>query len=109
MVHRKNSTGHRKKWHGKKGTVKKGTRKRAQVKKIGTKRFHCAKLYLFLVVFLLRKNYLMLSLVMSVRPSVRLSVRPSSVEISLERGCTITNRPIDLKFGLSIGGRVMHA
>ena len=56
--------------------------------------------YLFLVVFLLRKNYLMLSLAMS--------VRPSSVEISLERGCTITNRPIDLKFGLSIGGGVMH-
>ena len=54
----------------------------------------------FLVVFLLRKNYLMLSLAMS--------VRPSSVEISLERGCTITNRPIDLKFGLSIGGGAMH-
>ena len=36
------------------------------------------------------------------------SVRPSSVEISLERGCTIINRPIDLKFGLSIGGGVMH-
>ena len=66
----------------------------------------------FLVVFLLRKNYLMSSLAMSVRPSVRLSVCPSvcpsSVEISLERGCTITNRPIDLKFGLSIGGREMH-
>ena len=45
---------------------------------------------------------------LSVRPSVRLSVCPSSVEISLERGCTITNRPIDLKFGLSIGDRVMH-
>ena len=44
----------------------------------------------------------------SVRLSVRLSVCPSSVEISLERGCTITNRPIDLKFGLSIGGREMH-
>ena len=44
----------------------------------------------------------------SVVPSVRPSVRPSSVEISLERGCTITNRPIDLKFGLSIGGGVMH-
>ena len=58
--------------------------------------------------FLFEKNYLMLSLAMSVRPSVCLSVRPSSVEISLERGCTITNRPIDLKFGLSIGGGVMH-
>ena len=44
----------------------------------------------------------------SVRLSVCLSVRPSSVEISLERGCTITNRPIDLKFGPFIGGRVMH-
>ena len=44
----------------------------------------------------------------SVRPSVCPSVRPSSVEISLERSCTITNRPIDLKFGLSIGGGVMH-
>ena len=54
----------------------------------------------FLVVFLLRKNCLMLSLAMS--------VRPSSVEISLERGCTISKRPIDLKFGLSIGGGVMH-
>ena len=40
--------------------------------------------------------------------SVRLSVCPSSVEISLERGCSITNMPIDLKFGLSIGGGVMH-
>ena len=66
--------------------------------------------------FLFEKNYLMLSLAMSVRPSVRLSVcpsvrpsvRPSSVEISLERGCTITNMPIDLKFGPIIGGRVMH-
>ena len=58
--------------------------------------------------FLFEKKYLMLSLAMSVRPSVCLSVRPSSVEISLERGCSITNRPIDLKFGLSIGGGVMH-
>ena len=54
--------------------------------------------------FCYEKNYLMSSLAMSVRPSVC----PSSVEISLERGCTITNRPIDLKFGLSIGGREMH-
>ena len=37
-----------------------------------------------------------------------LSVRPSSVEMSLERGCAITNMPIGLKFGLNIGGRVMH-
>ena len=44
----------------------------------------------------------------SVCPSVRLSVCPSSVEISLERGCSITNMPIDLKFGPIIGGGVMH-
>ena len=63
----------------------------------------------FLVVFFFsKKNYLMLSLAMSVRPSVCLSVRPSSVEISLERGCSITNMPIDLKFGPIIGSRVMH-
>ena len=36
------------------------------------------------------------------------SVCPSSVEISLERGCSITNMPIDLKFGPIIGSRVMH-
>ena len=55
----------------------------------------------FLVVFFLfEKNYLMLSLAMSVRPSL--------VENTLERGCSITNRPIDLKFGLIIGGRVMQ-
>ena len=35
--------------------------------------------HLLVVVFLLRKNYLMLSLAMSVRPSVRLSVCPSVV------------------------------
>ena len=35
-------------------------------------------------------------------------VRPSSVEISLERCCTITNKLIGLKFGLNIGGRVIH-
>ena len=35
-------------------------------------------------------------------------VCPSSVEISLERGCNINNRPIDPKFGLNIRGRVMH-
>ena len=67
---------------------------------------------LLVVFFFTEKNYLMSSLAMSVRPSVRLSVCPSvcpsSVEISLERGCTITTRPIDLKFGLSIGGGVMH-
>ena len=39
-----------------------------------------------------------------------LSIRPSSVEISLERGSTIhiTNRPIVLKFDLIIGGGVLH-
>ena len=58
--------------------------------------------------FFTEKNYLMSSLAMSVRPSVRLSVCPSSVEISLERGSSITSMPIDLKFGPIIGGRVMH-
>ena len=48
----------------------------------------------------MEKNYLMSSLAMS--------VRLSSVEISLERGCTITNMPIGLKIGLNIGGWVMH-
>ena len=40
------------------------------------------------------KNYLMLSLAMS--------VRPSSVEISLERGSKRSAEPIDLKIGLSM-------
>ena len=62
------------------------------------------RVHLVSIFFCYKKKYLMLSLAMSVRPSVR----PSSVEIYLERGCTITNRPIDLKFGLSIGGGVMH-
>ena len=39
---------------------------------------------------------------------VNRDVCPSSVEISLERSCTITNRSIDLKFDINIGGRVMH-
>ena len=50
--------------------------------------------------FLYEKKYLMSSLAMS--------VCPSSVEISLERGRNITNNPIDFKFSLVIGGRVMH-
>ena len=58
--------------------------------------------------FFTEKNYFMSSLAMSVRPSVRPSVCPSSVEISLERGSSITSMPIDLKFGPIIGGRVMH-
>ena len=64
------------------------------------------RLYPFLVVFFVTKKTTLCrhSRCLSVCPSVC----PSSVEISLERGCTITNRPIDLKFGLSIGGGVMH-
>ena len=55
--------------------------------------------FYFLVVFLfLKKN--------TYCPSVRLCL--SLVEITLVFGCTITNRPIDLKFGLNIEGRVMH-
>ena len=48
--------------------------------------------------FVTKKNYLMLSLAMSVRPSVR----PSSVEISLERGSKRSAKPIDLKIGLDM-------
>ena len=52
-----------------------------------------------------KKNCFMLSLAMSVCPSVC----PSLVEKStLERGSTITNKPIGLKFDTNIGGRVMH-
>ena len=40
----------------------------------------------------------MLSLAMSVRPSVR----PPSVEISLERGSKRSAEPIDLKIGLNM-------
>ena len=39
---------------------------------------------------------------LSVRPSVRLSVRPSSVEISLERGSRRSAEPIDLKIDLDM-------
>ena len=52
-----------------------------------------------------RKNYFMVSLAIS----VRLSVRPSSVEITLERGYTISTRPIIFNFGLNIDIGVMHA
>ena len=46
----------------------------------------------------------MSSLAMSDRPSVC----PSSMETSLECGCTITNLAIDLKIGPNIDCRVMH-
>ena len=81
-----------------------------QIRFVGTEINYSHRLacILLVVFFFTEKNYLMSSLAMSVRPSVRLSVCPSSVEISLERGCSITNMPIDLKFGTIIGGRVMH-
>ena len=44
--------------------------------------------------FVTKKKHLMLSLAMSVRPSV---CRPSSVEISLERGSKRSAEPIALK------------
>ena len=59
---------------------------------------------LFLVVFFVTEK----KLPYVVTRDVCLSVCPSSVEISLERGCTITNMLIALKFGLNIGGRVMQ-
>ena len=40
---------------------------------------------------------------LSVRPSVVPSVRPSSVEITLERGFDRSAEPIDLKIGLNMG------
>ena len=49
----------------------------------------------------------MLSLAMSVRPSVRLSVRPS-VEIISFRGNSLSNEPIELKFGLNVREGVVH-
>ena len=57
-------------------------------------------LYDIISTFLLRNKLTLCchSRCLSVHPSVR----PLSVEISLESGCTITNRPIDLKFGLNI-------
>ena len=89
-----------------------------QIRFVSTEKNYAHRLacILLVVFFFTEKNYLMSSLAMSVRPSVRLSVCPSvrpsvcpsSVEISLERGCSITNMPIDLKFGPIIGGRVMH-
>ena len=65
---------------------------------------HCASAIWFLVVYFVTEKKIPYVVTRDVCPSVR----PSFVEISLERGCTITNRPIDLKFGLCIGGRVMH-
>ena len=49
---------------------------------------------------------------LSVRPSVRLSDRPSvllsSVEITSFHGNLISVKPIDLKIGLNIGYGVVH-
>ena len=45
---------------------------------------------------------------LSVRPSVRLSVRLSSVEIISFRGNSLSNRPIDLKIGLNVREGVVH-
>ena len=53
------------------------------------------------------KNYLLLSCATSVRPSVRLSVRPS-VEMISFRGNSLSNRPIDLKIGLNVREGVLH-
>ena len=62
--------------------------------------------------FFFRKNYLLLSYATSVRlsvcPSVRLSVRLSSVEIISFHGISISNGPIDLKIGLDVCKGVVH-
>ena len=62
-----------------------------------------------------RKNYLLLSCAMSVRPSVCPSVCPSicpsvrpSVEIISFRDISISNRPIDLKMSMNVRKGVVH-
>ena len=77
--------------------------------------FTCIMNILFSSFFFKEKNYLMLSLTMSVRPSVRLSVRSYvrrlSICLSIIGGNIFGTRlqyPIDLKFGLVVGGRVVH-
>ena len=65
----------------------------------------------FLVVvflFLKKTTYCCRSQRLSVRPSVRLSVRLSSVEIISFRGNSLSNRPIDLKIGLNVRAGVVH-
>ena len=57
--------------------------------------------------FFFRKHYLLLSCATSVRPSVRLSVRPSAEIISF-RGNSLPNRPIELKIGLNVREGVVH-
>ena len=86
-----------------------------QIRYVSTEKNYSHRLAcILLVVFSLQKKTTLcrhsrcLSVRLSVRPSVRPSVCPSSVEISLERGSSITSMPIDLKFGPIIGGRVMH-
>ena len=53
------------------------------------------------ILFLLRRK-LPYVVTRDVCPSVRLSVRPSSVEISLERGSKRSAEPIDLKICLDM-------
>ena len=69
-------------------------------------RWRMSEIIEFLVVFFFTEKTTLCchSRCLSVRPSVC----PSCVEISLERGCNITNKRIDLKFALIIGDRVMH-
>ena len=40
--------------------------------------------------------------------SLTMSVRPSSVEITFERGFDRSAEPIDLKIGLNMGNYVIH-
>ena len=54
----------------------------------------------FSIFFRYGKNYLMSSLAMS--------VRPSSVEITLGRGSDKSAEPIDLKIGINMGNWVVH-
>ena len=61
--------------------------------------YHSASLVIFSSFSVAKKGYLMLSLAMSVRPSIR----SSSVEITLERGSNRSAEQIDLKIGLDMG------
>ena len=61
----------------------------------------------FLVVFSFSKK-LPIVVVRDVCPSVRPSVRLSSVEIISFRGISISDRPIDLKIGLDVCKGVVH-
>ena len=56
----------------------------------------------FFSIFFIFLKKLPIIVVRDVYPSVRLSVRLSSVEIISFRGNSLSNKPIDLKIGLNV-------